>query len=83
MVIVQEMRESGTAQHQEACQTGDLLFCWFVRRLPRAVASAPPICLVLSCLLTLYNAVMSFEIMPPLGLWVFEPDWLLDHSQLV
>ena len=39
--------------------------------------------LVLSCLLTLYTAVMSFEILFPFGLWVFEPDWLLDHSQLV
>ena len=33
-------------------------------------------CLVLSCLLTLYTAVMSFEILFPFGLWVFEPDWL-------
>ena len=40
-------------------------------------------CLVLSCLLTLYTAVMSFEILFPFGLWVFEPDWLLNHSQLV
>ena len=39
--------------------------------------------LVLSCLLTLYTAVMSFEILFPFGLWVFEPGWLLDHSQLV
>jgi len=39
-------------------------------------------CLVLSCLLTLYTAVMSFEILLPFGLWVFEPGWLLDHSQL-
>ena len=39
--------------------------------------------LVLSCLLTLYTAVMSFEILFPFGLWVFEPDWLLNHSQLV
>ena len=38
-------------------------------------------CLVLSCLLTLYTAVMSFEILFPFGLWVFEPDWLLNHSQ--
>ena len=51
--------------------------------------SRPPIvrsraaCLVLSCLLTLYTAVMSFEILFPFGLWVFEPDWLLNHSQLV
>ena len=33
-------------------------------------------CLVLSCLLTLYTAVMSFEILFPFGLhglWVFEP----------
>ena len=27
----------------------------------------------LSCLLTLYTAVMSFEILFPFGLWVFEP----------
>ena len=40
-------------------------------------------CLVLSCLLTLHTAVMSFEILFPFGLWVFEPDWLLNHSQLV
>ena len=40
-------------------------------------------CLVLSCLLTLYTAVMSFEILFPFGLWVFfEPDRLLNHSQL-
>jgi len=26
---------------------------------------------------------MSFEILFPFGLWVFEPGWLLDHSQLV
>ena len=39
--------------------------------------------LVLSCLLTLYTAVMSFEILFPFGLWVSEPDWLLNHSQLV
>ena len=31
-------------------------------------------CLVLSCLLTLYTAVMSFEILFPVGLWVFGPD---------
>ena len=24
---------------------------------------------------------MSFEILFPFGLWVFEPGWLLDHSQ--
>ena len=35
----------------------------------------PPSCLVLSCLLTLYTAVMSFEILFPFGLWVIEPDW--------
>ena len=40
-------------------------------------------CLVLSCLLTLYTAVMSFEILFPFGLWVSEPGWLLNHSQLV
>ena len=40
-------------------------------------------CLVLSCLLTLYTAVMSFEILFPFGLWVIEPDWLRNHSQLV
>ena len=39
--------------------------------------------LVLSCLLTLYTAVMSFEILFPFGLWVSEPGWLLNHSQLV
>ena len=38
---------------------------------------------VLSCLLTLYTAVMSFEILFPFGLWVSEPGWLLNHSQLV
>ena len=38
---------------------------------------------VLSCLLALYTAVMSFEILFPFGLWVFEPGWLLNHSQLV
>ena len=26
---------------------------------------------------------MSFEILFPFGLWVFEPGWLLNHSQLV
>ena len=38
---------------------------------------------VLSCLLTLYTAVMSFEILFPFGLWVFvfEPDCLLNHNQ--
>ena len=41
------------------------------------------LCLVLSCLLTLYTAVMSFEILFPFGLWVSEPGWLLNHSQLV
>ena len=39
-------------------------------------------CLVLSCLLILYTAVMSFEILFPFGLWVSEPGWLLNHSQL-
>jgi len=34
-------------------------------------------------LLTLYTSVMSFEVLFPFGLWVFEPGWLLDHSQLV
>ena len=24
---------------------------------------------------------MNFEILFPFGLWVFEPDWLLNHSQ--
>ena len=38
--------------------------------------------MVLSCLLTLYTAVMSFEILFPFGLWVSEPGWLLNHSQL-
>ena len=33
--------------------------------------SPRPSCLVLSCLLTLYTAVMSFEILFPFGLWVF------------
>ena len=42
-----------------------------------------PAGLVLSSLLTLYTAVMSFEILFPFGLWVFEPGWLLDHSRLV
>ena len=37
----------------------------------------------MSCLLTLYTAVMSFEILFPFGLWVSEPGWLLNHSQLV
>ena len=27
--------------------------------------------------------VMSFEILFPFGLWVSEPGWLLNHSQLV
>ena len=36
-------------------------------------------CLVLSCLLTLYTAVMSFEILFPFGLWVSEPGWLLSR----
>ena len=40
----------------------------------RRVAGAP----VLSCLLALYTAVMSFEILFPFGLWVFEPGWLLN-----
>ena len=49
-------------------------------------------CLVLSIIglitlctavMTFYTAVMSFEILFPFGLWVFEPDWLLNHSQLV
>ena len=26
---------------------------------------------------------MSFENLFPFGIWVFEPDWSLDHSQLV
>ena len=39
--------------------------------------------LVLSCLLTLYTSVMSFGILFPFGLWVSEPGWLLNHSQLV
>ena len=30
-----------------------------------------------------YTAVMSFEILFPFGLWVSEPGWLLNHSQLV
>ena len=62
----------------------------FERRNPRLerrcldpfVTGVPP-CLVLSCLLTLYTAVMSFEILFPFGLWVSEPGWLLNHSQLV
>ena len=43
-----------------------------------------PSCGLLSCLflLTLYTAVMRIEILFPIGLWVFEPGWLLDHSQL-
>ena len=49
----------------------------------RAYGVRCELCLVLSCLLTLYTAVMSFEILFPFGLWVFEPDWLLNHSQLV
>ena len=42
-------------------------------------------CLYESCLLlvALYAAVMSFEILFPFGLWVSEPGWLLNHSQLV
>ena len=35
---------------------------------------------VLSCLLTVYTAVMSFEILFPFGLWVSEPGWLLIWS---
>ena len=46
-------------------------------------STVPGYCLVLSCLLTLYTAVMSFEILFPFGLWVSEPGWLLNHSQLV
>ena len=38
---------------------------------------------VLSCLLIFCTAVMIFEILFLFGLWVFEPDWLLNHSQLV
>ena len=33
--------------------------------------------------MAVHTAVMNFETLFPLGLWVFEPDWLLDHSQLV
>ena len=33
-----------------------------------------------SCLLTLYTAVMSFEILFPFGLWVSEPGWLLSTT---
>ena len=54
--------------------------------LPRSCRRAQPATdhsLVLSCLLTLYTAVMSFEILFPFGLWVFEPDGLFNHSQLV
>ena len=56
-----------------------------LQRRPKARRSATDrrTVLVLSCLLTLYTAVMSFEILFPFGLWVFEPDWLLNHSQLV
>ena len=52
------------------------------------VVLSPIIGRILSCLLTFYTsvqlltfytAVMSFEILLP----VFEPGWLLDHSQLV
>ena len=43
-------------------------------------ARAGPVVVVLSCLLALYTAVMSFEILFPFGRWVFEPDWLLDHT---
>ena len=39
--------------------------------------------LIFLLLLHVYTAVMSFKILFPFGLWVFEPDWLLDHSQLV
>ena len=53
----------------------------FLTGTPAVGASG--ILLVLSCLLTLYTAVMSFEILFPFGLWVFEPGWLLNHSQLV
>ena len=38
--------------------------------------------LVLSCLLTVYTAVMSFEILFPFGLWVSEPDRLLNQTIL-
>ena len=38
---------------------------------------------VLSCLLALYTAVLSFEILFSFGLWIFvEPDWLFENSQL-
>ena len=57
------------------------------QRITGATCAPPrphrPPCLVLSCLLTLYTAVMSFEILFPFGLWVSEPGWLLNHSQLV
>ena len=43
----------------------------------------PALSCLVSCLLTLYTAVMSFEILFPFGLWVSEPGWLLNHSQLV
>ena len=66
--------DSGTAPEREA-RTNDLKQVLFVRY--------PLSCLVLSCLLALYTAVMSFEILFPFGLWVFEPGWLFNHSQLV
>ena len=51
--------------------------------VPKTESRLSVLCLVLSCLFTLYTAVMSFEISVPFGLWVFGPGWLLDHSQLV
>ena len=45
--------------------------------------SLGPNTVVNSNLLALYIAVMSFEILFPFGLLVFEPDWLPNHSQLV
>ena len=56
------------ARHRPACPSAD--GCFVVAGLePRSVRSPPacpcPACLVLSCLLTLYTAVMRFEILFP------------------
>ena len=66
-------KESDEAAAAAAAEIADL----------KAQLAAALQALVLSCLLTLYTAVMSFEILFPFGLWVSEPGWLLNHSQLV
>ena len=49
---------------------------WLAPQPPRRKFRACDVaCVGLSCLLALYAAVMSFEILFPFGLWVFEPSW--------